>query len=337
MQILSNIFAYSNIFDYISIVFNLKDMNFKSLIELLDYFKNEETGIKYFEQIRWGDNIVCPHCGAVKPYRTNRGFKCSDKECHKKFTVRTGTIFENSKIPFRVWFAAIYLATTSSKGISSVQLARQLNITQKTAWFVLHRIREMLKEKAPKMLDSGKTVEADESYLGGKEKNKHYAKRRSLVNNNLRNDGTPYKPKNTVLGVIERNGNVVLKYVPNATQENMREFIESHVPEGAKIYTDEYRGYSSLHQKYDHDTINHGISLYVAGDVHTNSIENFWSILKRGIYGIYHQVSEKHLSRYLDEFAGRFNTKGLANQDRFDKFLKDNTTYLSYKQLICQL
>ncbi|MGD2035073.1 MAG: IS1595 family transposase [Bacteroidales bacterium] len=309
-------------------------MNFKSLIELLDFFKDEETGIKYFENIRWNGNITCPHCGSEKPYRTNRGFKCSDKECHKKFTVRTGTIFENSKIPFRVWFAAIYLATTSSKGISSIQLARQLNITQKTAWFVLHRIREMLKEKALKMLGNEKPVEADESYLGGKEKNKHYSKRRSLVNNNLRNDGTPYKPKNTVLGIIERDGHVVLKYVPNASQQNMREFIDSHVPEGAKIYTDEFKGYSTLSEDYAHKTVNHTLSLYVVGDVHTNSIENFWGILKRGIYGIYHQVSEKHLERYLDEFAGRFNTKTLDNQNRFDKFLKDNNSYLSYKALI---
>jgi transposase-like protein len=309
-------------------------MNFKSLIELLDFFKDEETSVKYYEQIRWNNDITCPHCGAKNPYRTNRGFKCSDNECNKKFTVRTGTIFENSKIPFRVWFAAIYLATTSSKGISSVQLSRQLNITQKTSWFVLHRIREMLKEKAPKMLNIEKTIEADESYLGGKEKNKHYNKRRSLINNNLRNDGTPYKPKNTVLGAIERNGNIVLKYVPNATQENMVDFIERHVPEGAKIYTDEYRGYSTLNNKYEHNTINHGIRLYVSGDIHTNSIEGFWSILKRGLYGIYHQVSEKHLERYLDEFSGRFNTKSFSNQDRFDKFLKDNISYLSYKQLI---
>jgi len=309
-------------------------MNFKSLIELLDFFKDEETSIKYYEQIRWGNNIICPHCGAEKPYRTDRGFKCSDKECTKKFTARTGTIFENSKIPFRVWFAAIYLATTSSKGISSVQLARQLNITQKTAWFVLHRIREMLKEKAPKMLNTEKTIEADESYFGGKERNKHFPKRRSLVNNNLRNDGSLYKPKNTVLGLIERDGHVVLKYVPNATQQNMVEFIESHVPKGSKIYTDEYRGYSTLSNTYEHETINHGIRLYVAGDVHTNSIEGFWSILKRGIYGIYHQVSEKHLERYLDEFSGRFNARLLANQDKFDKFLKINTSYLSYKELI---
>ncbi len=309
-------------------------MNFKSLIELLDFFKDEETGIKYYENIRWAGNPVCPHCSAEHPYKTNRGWKCSNKDCYKKFTVRVGTIFENSKIPFRVWFAAIFLATTSSKGISSVQLARQLNITQKTAWFVLHRIREMLKDKAPKMLGNQNPVEADESYLGGKEKNKHLSKRRSLVNNNLKNDGTEYKAKNTVLGIIERDGHVVLKYVPNATKKNMVEFIGKHVPKGSKIYTDEFRGYNSLGKKYDHNSVNHTLSVYVTGDCHTNSIENFWSILKRGLYGIYHQVSDKHVQRYLDEFAGRFNTRLIGNQDKFNIFLKESESYLSYKALI---
>lgn len=127
-------------------------MNFKSLYDLLTYFNDEEKGIAYFEKIRWGENPQCPDCGSEHPYRTNRGWKCSNRECLKKFTVRRETIFENSKISFRVWFAAIYLATTSKKGISSVQLANKLAITQKTAWFILHRIREMLKDKAPHLL-----------------------------------------------------------------------------------------------------------------------------------------------------------------------------------------
>lgn len=150
----------------------------------------------------------------------------------------------------------------------------------------------------------------------------------------LKNKGLEYKPKNTILGIIERNGQVVLKYVPNATKENMREFIETHVPGGSKIYTDEFRGYRVLSETYHHKTVNHKVSLFVVGDIHTNSIESFWAILKRGVYGIYHQVSDKHLDRYLDEFAGRFNTKELDCQEKFDKFLKANTSYLSYKELI---
>lgn len=308
-------------------------MNFKSLIQLLDYFKDEETCIKYYERIRWGNEPACPHCGCVNPYKTNRGWKCRDKECHKKFTVKVGTIFENSKISFRIWFAAIYLATTSKKGISSVQLATQLNITQKTAWFVLHRIREMLKEKSPKMLGENNMVEVDEAYIGGKEKNKHRNKRRSEENLDLTNEGKPYKPKKVIVGLIERNGKVLLKYVPRADTNNMVSFIKKHVPEKSTIYSDQATVYKQLHKTYTHDSVNHALSVYVEGDVHTNTIENFWSILKRGIYGIYHQVSDKHISRYLDEFAARFNTRNLTPQERFDGFLVDAESVLGYKTL----
>ncbi|MEQ8903950.1 IS1595 family transposase [Ekhidna sp.] len=308
-------------------------MNFKSIVDLLTYFSDETKAVEYYENIRWGDEPACPHCGSVKPYKTNRGYKCREKECHKKFTVRTGTIFENSKIPFRVWFAAIYLATSSSKGVSSVQLARQVGVTQKTAWFVLHRIREMLKDKAPTMLGEKSAVEADEAYIGQKDQNKHFNKRRSADNKLLTNDGSPYKDKRAVLGVIERNGKVVLKHVPNATKENMVAFIEKHVPKGSKLYTDEFRGYASLGRTYDHATVKHALNVYVAGDVHTNTIENFWSILKRGLYGIYHSVSDKHLERYLDEFAARFNNRLLGEEGKFVKFLEDSESPLSYKRL----
>lgn len=308
-------------------------MDFKSLIQLLDYFKDEQTCIEYYERLRWGNEPACPHCGCTNPYKTNRGWKCRDKECHKKFTVKVGTIFENSKISFRIWFAAIYLATTSKKGISSVQLATQLNITQKTAWFVLHRIREMLKSKSPDMLGEGKMVEADEAYIGGKEQNKHHIKRRSDKDLNLTNEGKPYKSKKVIVGLIERNGKVILKYVPRADAKNMVSFIQKHVPKDSIVYTDQSSVYKKLHKTYTHGSVNHALSVYVDGDVHTNTIENFWSILKRGIYGIYHQVSDKHVSRYLDEFAARFNTRELTPQERFDGFLEDAESVLSYKNL----
>ena len=308
-------------------------MNFKSLPQLLDYFREEETCIEYYEQIRWNGKPVCPHCGSERVYNTNRGYKCANKECHKKFTVKVGTIFENSKIPFRIWFAAIYLATTHKKGISSVQLALDLGITQKTAWFVLHRIREMLKDKSPQMLGENNMVEVDEAYLGGKEGNKHLRKRRSHQDNSVTNEGKPYKEKKVIVGLIERNGNVVLKHVPKADANNMVAFIKNHVPAGSTVYTDEAKVYNKLHKTYTHDNVKHSLNIYVDGNVHTNTIENFWSVLKRGLYGVYHQVSDKHVSRYLDEYAARFNTRSLTSQERFEKFLVDSESVLTYNEL----
>lgn len=309
-------------------------MNFKSLPQLLDYFKDEQTCIEYYENIRWSGNPVCPHCESAKPYKTNRGYKCSNSKCHKKFTVKVGTIFENSKIEFRIWLAAIFLCTAHKKGISSVQLGIDLNITQKTAWFVLHRVREMLKQQSPDLISGNKIVESDESFFGGKEKNRHYSKKRSDTNLDLRNDGKPYKEKKVVIGIIERDGNVILKYIPAAKQENMVPFIHQYVPVGTKIYTDESHVYNPLGKAYSHDTVNHLLKIYVAGEVHTNTIESFWALLKRGIYGVYHQVSEKHFDRYLNEFASRFNSRKISEQDRIEKFLAQSERRLKYKNLI---
>ncbi|HKR05055.1 MAG TPA: IS1595 family transposase [Bacteroidia bacterium] len=312
-------------------------MNFKSLPQLLDYFKTEQICIEYYENIRWKGNPSCPFCGTTKaPYKTNRGYKCSEKLCHKKFTVKVGTIFENSKIPFRIWLAAIWLCTAHKKGISSVQVGIDLNVTQKTAWFVLHRIREMLKQQKPEIIGGSNAVEIDESFIGGREDAKHYKKRRSDENPSLKNDGTPYVPKKVVVGIIERNGNVILKYVPAATKENMVPFIEQYVPKGTKIFTDESNVYAKIGTKYEHGTVQHNLKIYVSGDCHTNTIESFWAILKRGIYGIYHQVSEKHFERYLNEFASRYNARKDTPQDRIEKFLNDSERRLKYADLIAK-
>jgi transposase-like protein len=301
-------------------------MNFKSLPELLDYFKDEKTGIEYYDKLRWNGKPTCPHCGSENPYKTTRGYKCSNNECYKKFTVKVGTIFENSKIPFRIWFAAIFLAGSSRKGISSCQLARELGCTQKTAWFVLHRVREMLKRNAPEMIGgNGSTVEIDEAYIGGKEKNKHSSKRRK--------EGDP-ETKSTVIGIIQRDGHVILKHVPDASEKSMLPFVHKYVPEGARVITDEFVSYGKLGNRFVHQTINHSVKIYVSGDIHTNTIENFWSILKRGLYGVYHSVSTKHLDRYLHEFATRFNERKISEQAKFEKFLTTSDKRLKYNDLI---
>ncbi len=305
-------------------------MNFKSITQLLDYFKDEATCISYYEQQRWKGKPVCPFCKSEKaPYRTNRGFRCADKTCDKKFTVKTGTIFGGSKIPFRTWFGAIYLITNHKKGISSHQLASDLDITQKTAWFVLHRVRELLRIQSPSTLGGGdRIVETDATHIGGKEKNKHHNKKSKDAEGNYVNK------KQVVLGIIERDGRIVLKHVDSESKKNMTEFITNHVPTGATVYSDEHKGYRSLGKIYTHDTVNHSIKLYVSGTVHTQNIENFWSLLKRGLNGIYHQVSEKHLNRYLNEFASRFNERNSTPQERFNKFLNKSESRLTYERLI---
>lgn len=223
--------------------------NFKSLLQVLDFFKEENTCIQYLSEQRWGDTPTCPHCGNIGAYVTNRGFKCKAKECHKKFSVTTGTILENTKISLRYWFATIYLATAHKKGISSLQLSRDLNITQKTAWFLLHRVREMFKEVAPEMLEG--IVEVDETYVGGKKINKHKSVRAKLK------DGTGYVNKTPIVAMLQRDGNIVTVVSPIANGETIKPFIYKHVAPGSTVYTDGFGAYKGLDKVYKHEVVRH--------------------------------------------------------------------------------
>ncbi len=280
---------------------------FNSLLQVLDFFKEEETCKRYLANKRWSLGVTCPHCESKKVYTTNRGYKCANKECYKKFTVISGTIFENTKIGLRTWFAAMYLCTAHKKGISSLQLSRDLNITQKTAWFVLHRIREMLSENAPELLEG--TVEVDETYVGGKNKNRHANKKTK--------EGE--KDKTAVVGVLEREGNVSTYVVDETTGEVLQGIMRAKVSTSATLITDAYKSYHGLGKDYKHVTVKHSEGNYVTeGVFHTNNIEGFWSLLKRGIIGIYHNVSPKHLHRYCDEFGFRYNSRKFKDTVRFE-------------------
>lgn len=309
--------------------------NFTNLTECLDYFKDEAVCVAYLEQQRWGGTPACPFCGVVNPYRTNRGFKCRDKECGKKFSVTVGTVYENSKIPLRTWFATIYLCLSSKKGVSSLQISRQLGITQKSAWFLLHRIREMLKDKAPQMLRE--SVQIDETYVGGLAKNKHKSK---LAKTKEQQDGKGLRgrseTKTPVFGIVETGGKVVVKVTQWVTKKSAKELIEKHVAHGSTITTDGYAMYAYLGQddRFKHVMVDHSNGQYVKGGFHTNGIENFWSLLKRGIIGIFHQVSPQHLQRYCDEFAARYNTRQIKDHQRFELSIQNSEGRLKYQQLI---
>lgn len=298
---------------------------FKNLVELTTYFPDDQSCRDYLEKQRWNGNPICPRCQSDAVYKFSDGkhYKC--KPCDRKFTVLIGTVFEDTHVSLRKWFIAIYIFTSHKKGISSHQLAKDLGITQKSAWHLLHRIRFAFGAGEPEQLQD--TVEVDETYIGGKAKNMHKAERERKIS------GRGASGKTAVIGLVERNGRVYAKPVGRTDTETLQAIVREKVKAGASVMTDEWLSYNGLGVDFNHKTVQHGKGEYVNGDVHTNTIEGYWSLLKRGIFGIYHQVSKKHLHRYCTEFGFRYNTRQGDEVTRFDSVLSECDGRLMYKTL----
>lgn len=268
-----------------------------SLEEFQEWIPDEKSAVAYFEKMRWNGEPVCPRCESKDIARIPSGkpmpFRC--RECRQHFSVKHGTVMQSSKIEVRVWLLAMYFMSIAKKGVSSCEMARRLGVKQETAWFLGQRIREAWNQE--RFVVDGE-VEMDETYIGGKEKNKHACKRRHL--------GRGGVGKAMVVGLKQRKGHIYAVVAESATKRVLHEIIDQRVSPSAELFTDEHAGYVGAKVK-KHVAVKHSAGEYVRGSAHTNGIESFWALLKRGYYGTFHNMSAKHLSRYLDEFATRQN------------------------------
>lgn len=297
---------------------------FKSILDLFKAFPDEQSCIDHLEKLRWNGFVISPFDPTSKVYKCKENrYRC--KNTGKYFNVKTNTLFDNTKIELRKWFAAIWLVTAHKKGISSLQLSRDIDVTQKTAWFMLQRIRNCFGVENNNGLTN--TVEMDETYMGGKNKNRHQE------NKVEHSQGRSVKDKIPVFGMVERGGKLNAVVVKDTSSTTLTTEAIKYVKD-ALVYTDEWWGYKSIKQLFQHEIVNHKSKEYVRDNVYTNTIEGFWSLLKRGVLGIYHFTSKQHLQRYVDEFVFRYNTRKHTECTRFNLLLQNAEHRLTYKALI---
>jgi transposase-like protein len=291
------------------------DMN---LIKLVEKFRSEDNCRDYLEQLRWPNGVVCPKCESksISIIHNRNQFDCNS--CRYQFSVTAGTIFHNSHLPLWKWFIAIYLILESKKAISANQLKRTIDVSYKTAWYLCHRIRTAMKDEGVELLKG--IVEVDETWIGGKKEGIGSGNREGKV---------------MAIGAIQREGKIRLQVIRSNDRKTLHNFIEDNTdPATEAIYTDEWKAYRGIaDEDTRHETVNHSIKQWTDGDVHTNSIENIWSLLKRSIVGSYHKISEKHLEAYLDELEWRFNNR--KNPHLFEDTLLKliGSESLEYKEL----
>jgi len=310
---------------------NISTKNDEVINELPVACANEDAAVEFLEKQRWGDHPCCPHCGDMDVYKmmdskeptkrqANYRWRCHG--CKAQFTVRVGTVFEDSRAPLRHWCFAFWRASTSKKGVSALEIHRQTGLAYKSCLFMLHRVRFAMQETAPEMLDGD--VEVDEVFIGGAPRHYHMSRK------------TQKRRKSVVVGLLQRGGGVRPRVVADVTAASLKGAIRDNVKRSARIMTDEWSGYRGLRKEYAaHETVIHSRHEYVRGDIHTNSIEGFFGMLRRGLNGIYHNVSHEHLHRYLSEFQFRYNHRHLSDGERTVAAIRAaNHKRLLYKQSV---
>lgn len=288
----------------------------QTLQEAIIHFANPVNCVAYMAKHRWPNGVECPTCGRkdVTWLETQQKWQCKSAHAKRQFSAKVGTIFEDSPLGLEKWLPAVWLIATAKNGVSSCEIARSLGVTQKTAWFMLHRIRKAMQNGSMmKLGGNGGEIEADETFIGGRARNMH----KSVHERRITGMGQSFRDKTIVMGVLERGGEVRTAIIPNRLKGTLQPVIREHVEGGANLYTDEMGGYKGLDKEYIHQIIDHAVR-YVDGRVHTNGMENFWSLLKRGLSGTYVSVEPFHLFRYLDEQVFRYNYRATKKNPRTD-------------------